>query len=60
MKRNKKIKKMNMSIEQKPFNIPYINLKDLEDLNEIITRLKDHYIKIIFRALKDTDRGDKH
>ncbi len=53
MKRNKKIKKMSMSIEQKPFNIPYINFKDLEDLNEIITRLKNHYIKIIFRALKD-------
>jgi len=54
MKKNKKVKKItNMSIEQKPFSIPYINFKDLEDLNEIITRLKNHYIKIIFRAVQD-------
>lgn len=50
-KRKSNIKKIN--IEQKPFNIPTINVNQFGDLNEIITRLKRDYIKLLFKTVRE-------
>lgn len=53
MAKNKKVKRTKRSLDQKPYSFPYINVTDLEDLNEIVTRLKKNYIKVLFKAVKE-------
>jgi len=52
MAKNKKRKSRKKNIKQ--FNIPEMYVNDLEDLNEIIRRLKKDYIKVIFKAVQET------